>query len=202
VRSTLDLDHINTYFLAPQETILGGKAYVYDPWLDMSLPKGWVVPNIIRSKPYMRPDIPNLPELATNRSGIVSYSTKSGRRLAAFLKTSDPEFLFVVERPLRDVLAPIETMGKITLATLVAMLFVISVAVFRMANPLLKSWRDAWPLSGTSRPGFLTGDWRQRTTTRSPGLPGASTPWRRASRRTATLWKRQSVCTAGCSRTR
>ncbi len=138
VRSTLDLDHINTYFLAPQETILGGKAYVYDPWLDMSLPKGWVVPNIIRSKPYMRPDIPNLPELATNRSGIVSYSTKSGRRLAAFLKTSDPEFLFVVERPLRDVLAPIETMGKITLATLVAMLFVISVAVFRMANPLLR----------------------------------------------------------------
>ncbi|OPY03756.1 MAG: Sensor histidine kinase YehU [Syntrophorhabdus sp. PtaB.Bin047] len=138
VRSTLDLDHINTYFLAPQETILGGKAYVYDPWLDMSLPKGWVVPNIIRSKPYMRPDIPNLPELATNRSGIVSYSTKSGRRLAAFLKTSDPEFLFVVERPLRDVLAPIETMGKITLATLVAMLFVISVAVFRMANPFLR----------------------------------------------------------------
>ncbi|OPY04792.1 MAG: Sensor histidine kinase YehU [Syntrophorhabdus sp. PtaB.Bin184] len=138
VRSTLDLNHINDYFLAPQETILGGKAYVYDPWLDTSLPKGWVVPNIIRSKPYMRPDIPDLPELATSHSGVVSYATKSGRRLAAFLKTSEPEFLFVVERPLRDVLAPIETMGKVTLATLVVMLFVITIAVFRMANPLLR----------------------------------------------------------------
>lgn len=138
VRSTLDLDHINDYFLVPQEAILGGKAYVYDPWLDTSLPKGWVVPNTIRSKPYLRPDIPDLPELAASRSGIVSYSTRSGRRLAAFLKTSDPEFLFVVEKPLRDVLAPIETMGRITLATLVVMLFVITVAVFRMANPLLR----------------------------------------------------------------
>ncbi len=138
VRCTLDLDNINDHFLTPQETILGGKAYVYDPWLDMNLPKGWVVPNVIRSKPYMRPDIPDLPELATSRSGIINYSTRSGRRLAAFLKTSDPEFLFVVERPLRDVLAPIETMGKVTLATLVVMLFVITVAVFRMANPLLR----------------------------------------------------------------
>lgn len=138
VRSTLDLDHINDYFLAPQEAILAGKAYVYDPWLDTSLPKGWVVPNTIRSKPYMRPDIPDLPELAASRSGIVSYPTRSGRRLAAFLKTSDPEFLFVVEKPLRDVLAPIETMGKVTFATLVVMLFVITVTVLRMANPLLR----------------------------------------------------------------
>ncbi len=170
VRSTLDLDHINDHFLAPQETILGAKAYVYDPWLDMNLPKGWVVPNAIRSKPYMRPDIPYLPELATSRSAIVSYSTRSGRRLAAFLKTSDPEFLFVVERPLRDVLAPIETMGKVTLATLVVMLFVITVAVFRMASPLLKKLEGCMAFVRNIEAGILDGRLDAKDTDEISGL--------------------------------
>jgi PAS domain S-box-containing protein len=138
IRSILDLDQLNDYFLAPQETILGGKAYFYDPRVDTTLPEGWVIPDIIRSKPYMQPDIPDLPEFTASSSGVVSYSSGSGPRLAAFLKTSNPEFLFVVERPLRDVLAPIETMGKVTLATLIVMLLTIILAVFTMANPLLR----------------------------------------------------------------
>jgi len=138
IRSILDLDHLNDYFLAPQETIHGGKAYFYDPRMNTTLPQGWVIPNIIRSKPYIRPDIPDLPEFTAKRSGVVVYSSKSRPRLAAFLRTSDPEFLFVIERPLHDVLAPIETMGKVTLITLVVMLLVITLAVFVMANPLLR----------------------------------------------------------------
>ncbi|MDD3845058.1 MAG: histidine kinase [Syntrophorhabdaceae bacterium] len=138
IRAILDLDQLNDYFLTPQETIHGGKAYFYDPWMETTLPEGWSIPNIIRSKPYMRPDIPDLPEFMASRSGVVSYPSKSGPRLAAFLKTSDPEFLFVIERPLRAVLAPIQTMGKITLVTLVVMLLVITYAVFTMANPLLR----------------------------------------------------------------
>lgn len=138
IRSILDLDQLNDYFLTPQETIHGGKAYFYDPGVDMTLPEGWVIPDIIRSKPYIRPDIPDLPDFSAKRSGVVTYSSKSRLRLAAFLRTSDPEFLFVIERPLRDVLAPIETMGKITLITLVVMLLVITLVVFVMANPLLR----------------------------------------------------------------
>ncbi len=138
IRSILDLDQLNDYFLTPQETIHGGKAYFYDPRMDTTLPEGWVIPNIIRSKPYIRPDIPDLPEFTTARSGVVTYTSKSGPRLAAFLRTSGPEFLFVIERPLRDVLAPIETMGKVTLITLVITLLVITLAVFVMANPLLR----------------------------------------------------------------
>ncbi|HNT44329.1 MAG TPA: histidine kinase, partial [Syntrophorhabdaceae bacterium] len=129
-----------------------------------------VVPNAIRSKPYMRPDIPYLPELATSRSAIVSYSTRSGRRLAAFLKTSDPEFLFVVERPLRDVLAPIETMGKVTLATLVVMLFVITVAVFRMASPLLKKLEGCMAFVRNIEAGILDGRLDAKDTDEISGL--------------------------------
>jgi len=138
IRSILDLDQLNDYFLTPQETIHGGKAYFYDPGVDMTLPEGWVIPDIIRSKPYLRPDIPDLPEFSATRSGVVTYFSKSRPRLAAFLRTSDPEFLFVIERPLHDVLAPIETMGKVTLITLVVMLLVITLAVLVMANPILR----------------------------------------------------------------
>ncbi len=155
IRSILDLDQLNDYFLTPQETIHGGKAYFYDPRMDTTLPQGWVIPNIIRSKPYMRPDIPDLPEFAAKRSGVVIYSLKSRPRLAAFLRTSDPEFLFVIERPLHDVLAPIETMGKITLITLIVMLLVITLAVFVMANPLLRRLERCMSFVRDIEAGFL-----------------------------------------------
>lgn len=155
IRSILDLDQLNDYFLTPQETIHGGKAYFYDPRMDTTLPQGWVIPNIIRSKPYIRPDIPDLPEFAEKRSGVVIYSLKSRPRLAAFLRTSDPEFLFVIERPLHDVLAPIETMGKITLITLIVMLLVITLAVFVMANPLLRRLERCMSFVRDIEAGFL-----------------------------------------------
>ncbi|HBL24159.1 MAG TPA: hypothetical protein DDZ40_08585 [Deltaproteobacteria bacterium] len=155
IRSILDLDQLNDYFLTPQETIHGGKAYFYDPGVDMTLPEGWVIPDIIRSKPYIRPDIPDLPEFSAKRSGVVIYSSKSRPRLAAFLRTSDPEFLFVIERPLHDVLAPIETMGKITLITLVVMLLAITLAVFVMANPLLRRLERCMSFVRDIEAGFL-----------------------------------------------
>jgi len=137
VRAVLDLDYLNNYFLKPQEFIYGGKAYFYDPGLNTTLPKGWEIPNVIKAKPYVKPNIPYLPELSTQKQGFVRYSSKNGPRTAAFCRTSDPEFILVIERPLKDVLAPIQTMGRVTVITLVMVLLVISVAVFFMANPFL-----------------------------------------------------------------
>ncbi len=137
VRAVLDLDYLNNYFLKPQEFIYGGKAYFYDPGLNTTLPKGWEIPNVIKTKPYVKPNIPCLPELSTQKQGFVRYSSKNGQRIAAFYRTSDPEFILVIERPLNDVLAPIQTMGRVTMITLVMVLLVISVAVFFMANPFL-----------------------------------------------------------------
>ena len=68
VRAILDLDYLNDFFLRPQEFIYGGKAYFYDPRLDMTLPEGWKIPNVIKAKPYVRPGIPDLPEAFSEAS--------------------------------------------------------------------------------------------------------------------------------------
>lgn len=137
VRAILDLDYLNDFFLRPQEFIYGGKAYFYDPRLDMTLPEGWKIPNVIKAKPYVRPGIPDLPDFMSQKQGFVRYTSKEGPQIAAFYKMSDPEFLFIVERPLKDVFAPIRTMGKVTVIMLAVVLLAICLSVFLMANPFL-----------------------------------------------------------------
>jgi len=138
LRAVLDLDYFNDYFIRPQEYVHGGKAYFFDPELDATLPEGWKVPNVMAAKPYMPPEIPAFSELMTQEKGFVQYSSKGGVRLVAFLRTSDPEFLFVIEQPLQDVLAPIQTVRNITIITLIIMLLFISVSVFMLVDPFLR----------------------------------------------------------------
>lgn len=137
IRSILDLDALNSYFLKPQEFIYGGKVFFYDPMLDTTLPEGWKIPNVIKAKPYVKPDIPELPELLTRQQGFIKYSSKNELKLGAFYKTSAPEFLFVVEHPVKEVFAPIDTMARVISIILVSVLFTISAAVFLIANPFL-----------------------------------------------------------------
>ena len=138
LRPALDLDYFNNYFLRPQQYVHEGKAYFFDPQLDTTLPEGWKITNVMTAKPYIPPDIPASSELLTKRKGFVQYSSKDGAQLVAFLRTSDPEFLFVVERSLQDVLAPIQTMRKVTIITLIIMLLVISLSVFMIFDPFLR----------------------------------------------------------------
>ena len=155
IRAILDLDYLNDFFLKPQEFIHGGKAHFYDPALDTTLPKGWKIPNIIKAKPYVKPSIPLLPELMTKKHGFISYASKKGFQLAAFHKTSDPEFLFIVERPLKDVFSPIQTMGKVTVVMLVIVLLAICASVFLIANPFLLRLQQCMAFARDIKAGFL-----------------------------------------------
>ncbi len=155
IRAILDLDHLNDFFLKPQEFIYGGKAHFYDPALDTTLPKGWKIPNIIKAKPYVKPSIPLLPELMTKKHGFIRYASEKGLQIAAFCRTSNPEFLFIIERPLKDVFSPIHTMGEVTLIMLVIVLLAISASVFLIANPFLLRLQQCMAFAREIKGGFL-----------------------------------------------
>lgn len=137
IRAALDLDDFNDHFLRPEQFVHGGRAYFFDPGLDTTLPEGWKIPNATGGRSYQPPEIPILPEMLSQPKGFIQYPSKDGERFAGFLRISKPDWLFVVERPLRDILAPIRTMGQVTLGTLVVMLLAVSAGVFLMTHPLL-----------------------------------------------------------------
>jgi len=155
LRAILDLDYFNDYFLRPQEYVHGGKAYFFDPQLDATLPEGWKATNVMTAKPYIQPEVPDFSELLTEKKGCVRYASNGTERLVAFFRSSDPEFLFVVERPVQDVLAPIQTMRKVTMITLIALLSIVSVSVFFVVDPFLRKLEQCMTLVRDIEAGHL-----------------------------------------------
>ncbi|MDD5009749.1 MAG: histidine kinase [Syntrophorhabdaceae bacterium] len=155
LRAVLDLDYFNNYFLHPQQYVHGGKAYFFDPQLDTTVPEEWNIVNVIEGEQYKQPEIPIPPEMLSQHMGVIRYSSKKGVQLAAFCKTPEPEWFFVVERPKKDVLEPIRSMGYVTAVTLATMLFVVSVGVSLFARPLLKRLGQCMTLAQELEAGHL-----------------------------------------------
>jgi len=155
LRAVLDLDYFNNYFLRPQEYVHGGKAYFFDPQLDATVPEEWNIVNVIDSKQYEQPEIPIAPDLLLLNKGVIRYSSKKGVQLAAFCKTLEPEWLFVVERLKKSVLAPIRSMGYVAASTLATMLFVVSIGASLVARPLLKRLGQCMTLAREFEAGHL-----------------------------------------------
>ncbi len=138
VRAVIDLDYFNDYVLSPQGYVHGGKAYFFDPQLDTTLPEGWKPFNVIESGAYVKPDIPIPQEMLPQPHGFIRYPSTTGTQLAAFSRTARPEWFFVVEKPQKEVVAPIRAMGRMTAATLVSTLCAVTAAACAVAHPLLK----------------------------------------------------------------
>lgn len=137
VRAVVDLTYFNDYVLAPQDYVHGGKAYVFDPMLDREVPEGWEAHNVIEAGEYEQPDIPIPGDMLARGSGFVSYPSPRGDQLAAFCKTPQPEWFFVVEKPRKETMRPIHAMGRVTAGTLVSMLFGVWGGALAVARPLL-----------------------------------------------------------------
>jgi len=138
VRAAIDLDYFNDYVLTPQEYVHGGKAYFFDPKLDRKVPEGWEAHNVINAGAYEQPDIPIPPEMLSQPGGFVRYPSAGGTQLAAFCRTPQPEWFFVVEKPRKDAMRPIRAMGRVTAGTLISMLFGVWGGALAVAHPLLK----------------------------------------------------------------
>jgi len=137
LRAVVDLTYFNDYVLAPQDYVHGGKAYIFDPKLDREVPDGWKAHNIIEARAYEQPEVPIPEDMLLRGSGFVRYPSSRGTQLAAFCKTPQPEWFFVVEKPRRDTMKPIRAMGRVTAGTLASMLFGVWGGALAVARPLL-----------------------------------------------------------------
>jgi PAS domain S-box-containing protein len=155
LRAVLDLDYFNEHFLRPQQYVHGGKAYFFDPQLDAKVPEEWNIVNVIDAEQYKQPEIPIPPELLSQNRGVIRYSSRQGVQLAAFCKSPEPEWFFVVERPKKDVLEPIRSMGRVTAVTLITMLFAVFAGVSLVARPLLKRLAQCMTLAQELEAGHL-----------------------------------------------
>jgi len=155
IRAIVDVDYFNNYFLHPQEYVHGGKAYFFDPQMDTTLPEGWEATNVIGESQYKQPGIPLSPDLLSQSRGFIRYVSDEGVRIAALCKTPEPEWFFVVEKPKKDVLRPIRSMGHVTAVTLVTMLFSVFAGVSLVARPLLKRLAQCMTLAQEFEAGYL-----------------------------------------------
>jgi len=155
IRSVVDLEYFNENFLRFHKITPESSAYLFHPGMDGNIPEDHPVINVMGTRPYEPPEIPFSAEQMDREKGFIEYESKSGPRLAAFLKNREPEWFFVVERPLKEVLAPIQAMGQVTLVTLVIMLVAMSATVFLMAHPLLRRLQECIAFAGEIGAGHL-----------------------------------------------
>lgn len=137
LRAVIDLSYFNDYILAPQDYVHGGRAFIFDPKLDREVPDGWTAHNIIETRAYEQPEVPIPEDMLLRGSGFVRYPSSRGTQLAAFCRTPQPEWFFVVEKPRKDTMKPIRAMGRVTAGTLASMLFGVWGGALAVARPLL-----------------------------------------------------------------
>jgi len=137
LRATVDLAYFNENFLRFHTYTTGSNAFLFHPGIGGNVPKSGPLADTAGTASYEPPRIPFPAEQMKRDKGFITYESTAGPRLAAFLKNQDPEWFFVFERPLKEVLAPIQALGQVTLLTLVIMLVALSATVFFMAHPIL-----------------------------------------------------------------
>lgn len=155
LRAVVDLAFFSDLVLGQQEAGTGARISILDLDLDTALPSDAVVRDLIKGRKYQPPEIPpSSPELAAHR-GLIQYRGKTDDYLAAFHKVREPAWIIVVEMPLKEVLAPIRTLGKAALSTAVLLLIALLGVVFSVLNPGLRNLLACLGLVGEIRRGNL-----------------------------------------------
>jgi HAMP domain-containing protein len=138
LRAIVDLAFYGDFVLRWQETGHHGRASILDLDLDMRLPAGFVAPDTISGSDYHPPEIPLSPGDLSSGRGLIQYRGKNGDYLAAFHKVEEPDWIIVVEQPLKEVLAPIHSLAKTAFVTAILLLATVLGVVFLIMNPRLR----------------------------------------------------------------
>lgn len=148
LQAVLDLDDFNNFFVQSQQRVFGGRAFFIDPKLNTALSKVWPTPDHPENGQAAAPEIPVPPDVFRKEKGVVQYESPTGPWIAAFLKGSRTDWVLVVERPWKDVLAPTHILGKVTLGMVAVLLIAVSTAVFLLAHPMIKRFEQCAGFAG------------------------------------------------------
>ncbi|NCO34848.1 MAG: HAMP domain-containing protein [Armatimonadetes bacterium] len=85
--------------------------------------------------------------MLTKDHGIVKYQARRGIRMAAYRRLHEAGLVLVVEMPLREVLAPITAIQRVTFLVAGILLVLVWCAVYLIANPLARRIEDCQNLT-------------------------------------------------------
>jgi len=144
IYAIIDMAFFDDVLLKPEQGRSAGRSGILDPKFveskDTTYLKYRDISDIfIKGKKYRPLEIPAPPEVFAPERGIIQYrDEKQGDILAAFHRINEPEWIIVVEEPLREILAPIRNVGRVAFVSAIFLICAVFGVVFFLVNPRLR----------------------------------------------------------------
>jgi PAS domain S-box-containing protein len=129
----LSQEVLTLHTLAPKE-----KIYLFDPSLPLTLPKGHKLHAPANWENYSPPPKELRTALEKQDQRIFRYRDSKGEHLAAFARLRAPKWMMVVSQPVAEILAPVKSLGKITLVVVALTIGLLIASVFLLTAPAVR----------------------------------------------------------------
>lgn len=129
----LSQEVLNLHTLAPKE-----KIYLFDPSLPLALPKDLKLQAPTNWEHYSPPPKELRAALEKRGESIFRYRDSKGEYLVAVAQLRAPKWMILVSQPVTEILAPVKSLGKITLVVVAVTIGLLITSVFLLTAPAVR----------------------------------------------------------------
>ena len=126
-------DVLKLHTLAPKE-----KIYFFDPSLPLARPKGLKLHAPANWECYSPPPRELRAALEKREKSVFHYRDAKGEYLVGFAQLESPKWIILVAQPMTEILAPVKSLGKITLVVVAATIGLLIASVYLLTAPAVR----------------------------------------------------------------
>ena len=138
LRTSIDMGRVMEEMLISLPYDTAGSLFLYDPSLPKVLPDGEKPQLPSRLIPYQPPPEAMQKALLDMNSDVIRYENQGKQQVAGRATMDQPAWVFLVSRPLSDILAPIHTLRQITITVIALFLLFLIGAIFFITAPMVR----------------------------------------------------------------
>jgi PAS domain S-box-containing protein len=129
----LSQEMLTLHTLAPKE-----KIHLFDPSLPLALPKGQKLQAPADWEHYSPPPKELRAALEKRDENVFRYRDSKGEYLVAFAQLKAPKWMILVSQPMAEILAPVKSLGKITMIVVAVTIGLLIASVFLLTAPAVR----------------------------------------------------------------
>jgi PAS domain S-box-containing protein len=129
----LGREMLTLHTLAPKE-----KIHLFDPALPTALPKGLKLQAPANWEHYSPPPKELRAALENREENVFRYRDSKGEYLVAFARLKAPKWMILVSQPLAEILAPVKSLGRITMIVVAVTIGLLVSSVFLLTAPAVR----------------------------------------------------------------
>ena len=129
----LSREILKLHTLAPKE-----KIYFFDPSLPANPPDSLKLQAPSHWEQYSPPPRELQAALENQAESIFRYRDSEGEHLVAFAQLRTPQWTILVSQPMAEILAPVTSLGKITLAVVAVTIALLITTIFLLTAPVVR----------------------------------------------------------------